>query len=139
MAFTLRSNDYGHAVGDAVLQQLANRLVATFPRKTDFIARYGKEEFCALLLKAGQELSQRLGERLLDAVRREEFHYHDMRIPATVSVGVAELMPGETAYPRGLSVPTVPYIWQRIVVGINYVFLSRLQVQSRNFSGEAHG
>jgi PleD family two-component response regulator len=37
-----------------------------------------------------------LGERLLDAVRREEFHYQDIRIPFTVSVGVAEFMPGET-------------------------------------------
>jgi diguanylate cyclase (GGDEF)-like protein len=42
------------------------------------------------------ELSQRLGERLLAAVRREEFQYQDIRIPVTVSVGVAELMPGET-------------------------------------------
>jgi diguanylate cyclase len=87
---------YGHPAGDAVLQQLANRLVATFPRKTDFIARYGGEEFCVLLQGAGQELSQRLGERLLDAVRREEFHYQDIRIPVTASVGLAELMPGET-------------------------------------------
>ncbi len=87
---------YGHPAGDAVLQQLANRLVATFPRKTDFIARYGGEEFCVLLQGAGQELSQRLGERLLDAIRREEFHYQDIRVPVAASVGVAELMPGET-------------------------------------------
>jgi len=83
------NDTYGHPVGDAVLQQLANRLVSTFPRKTDFIARYGGEEFCVLLQGAGQELGQRLGERVLDAVRREEFHYRDIRIPATVSVGVA--------------------------------------------------
>jgi diguanylate cyclase len=90
------NDTYGHPAGDAVLQQLANRLVSTFPRKTDFIARYGGEEFCILLQGAGYELSQRLGERLLAAVRREEFQYQDIRIPVTVSVGVAELMPGET-------------------------------------------
>lgn len=90
------NDTFGHPAGDAVLQQLANRLVSTFPRNTDFIARYGGEEFCVLLQGAGYELSQRLGERLLDAVRREEFHYQDMEIPVTVSVGVAELMPGET-------------------------------------------
>jgi diguanylate cyclase (GGDEF)-like protein len=90
------NDTYGHLAGDAVLQQLANRLVSTFPRKTDFIARYGGEEFCILLQGAGYELSQRLGERLLAAVRREEFQYQDIRIPVTVSVGVAELMPGET-------------------------------------------
>jgi hypothetical protein len=42
-----------------------------------------------LLQGAGQELGQRLGERVLDAVRREEVHYRDIRIPATVSVGGA--------------------------------------------------
>lgn len=90
------NDTYGHQAGDGVLQQLANRLVSTFPRKTDFIARYGGEEFCVLLQGAGRELSQRLGERLLAAVRGEEFHYQDIRIPVTVSVGVAELIPGET-------------------------------------------
>jgi diguanylate cyclase (GGDEF)-like protein len=90
------NDTFGHPAGDAVLQQLANRLVSTFPRKTDFISRYGGEEFCVLLQGAGYELSQRLGDRLLDAVRREEFHYQDIGIPVTVSVGVAELMPGES-------------------------------------------
>ncbi|MDH5698686.1 MAG: GGDEF domain-containing protein, partial [Nitrospirota bacterium] len=76
--------------------QLAKRLVSTFPRKTDFIARYGGEEFCVLLQGAGEELSQRLGERLLDAVRREKFSYQDINIPVTASIGMAELLPGET-------------------------------------------
>ena len=90
------NDTYGHPAGDAVLQELANRLVSTFPRKTDFIARYGGEEFCILLHNAGNELSQRLGERLLHSVRAEEFHYQDTRIPVTVSIGIAELSPGET-------------------------------------------
>lgn len=89
------NDTYGHPAGDAVLQQLANRLVSTFPRKTDFIARYGGEEFCVLLQGAGYELSQRLGERLLTAVRGEKFYYQDLGIPVTVSIGVAELVPGE--------------------------------------------
>ncbi|MDT3778386.1 GGDEF domain-containing protein [Nitrospira sp. MA-1] len=92
------NDTYGHPAGDVVLQQLAKRLVSTFPRKTDFIARYGGEEFCVLLQGAGEELSQRLGERLLDAVRREEFSYQDITIPVTASIGLAELLPGETVF-----------------------------------------
>ena len=49
-----------------------------------------------LLPGANLELCQRLGDRLLEAVRREAFRYQEISIPATVSVGVAELMPGET-------------------------------------------
>ncbi|GJL68369.1 MAG: hypothetical protein NPIRA06_10040 [Nitrospirales bacterium] len=92
------NDTYGHPAGDVVLQQLAKRLVSTFPRKTDFIARYGGEEFCVLLQGAGEELSQRLGERLLDAVRGEEFSYQDITIPVTASIGLAELLPGETVF-----------------------------------------
>jgi diguanylate cyclase len=94
--FKLVNDTYGHPAGDVVLQQVAKRLVSTFPRKTDFIARYGGEEFCVLLQGADGELSQRLGERLLDAVRGEGFSYQDITIPVTASIGLAELLPGET-------------------------------------------
>ena len=87
------NDTHGHPAGDAVIQQLADRLVATFPRKTDFVARYGGEEFCVLLPGANLELCQCLGERLLEAVRREDFCYQEVSIPATVSVGLAELRP----------------------------------------------
>lgn len=87
---------HGHPAGDAVLKQLADRLVSTFPRKGDCIARYGGEEFCVLLPGAGLEQAQRLGERLLDVVRSQEFHYQDVSIPVTVSIGVAEFTAGES-------------------------------------------
>ena len=92
-----RINDsYGHPVGDLVLQQMADRLVSTFPRKADFIARYGGEEFSVVLSGTGLELAQRLGERLLDVVRNQEFVCQDLSIPVTASIGGAELLPGES-------------------------------------------
>jgi len=90
------NDTHGHPAGDAVIQQLADRLVSTFPRKTDFVARYGGEEFCVLLPGANLEVCQRLGDRLLEVVRGENFRYQEISMPVTVSVGVAELMPGET-------------------------------------------
>ncbi len=90
------NDTHGHPAGDAVIQQLADRLVSTFPRKTDFVARFGGEEFCVLLPGANLEVCQRLGDRLLEAVRGESFRYQEISIPVTVSVGVAELIPGET-------------------------------------------
>ncbi len=90
------NDTHGHPAGDAVIQQIADRLVSTFPRKTDFVARYGGEEFCILLPGASLEVCQRLGDRLLEAVRREPFQYQELSIPATVSIGMAELVPGES-------------------------------------------
>ena len=83
--------------GDAVLRQLADRLVSTFLRKNDFIARYGGEELVVLLQWDGLDVCQRIGQRLLDAVREKPFEHEGAEIWVTVSVGVAELIPGETA------------------------------------------
>lgn len=90
------NDTHGHPAGDAVIQQLANRLVSAFPRKTDFVARYGGDEFCVLLPGANLELCQRLGVRLLEDVSRKVFCYQEISIPVTVSVGLAELRPRDT-------------------------------------------
>ncbi|MCA9469490.1 MAG: diguanylate cyclase, partial [Nitrospira sp.] len=44
----------------------------------------------------GLELAQRLGERLLDVVRNQEFVCQDLSISVTASIGGAELLPGES-------------------------------------------
>lgn len=96
--FFKRINDtYGHPAGDAILQQLADRLIATFPRKTDFIARYGGEEFSVILTETNLGIAQRLGDRLLKVVEEKGFSYQALSIPITVSIGGAELIPGESA------------------------------------------
>lgn len=45
------NDNYGHPVGDAVLQQIA-RLIMQNTRATDFVARYGGEEFVVILPNA---------------------------------------------------------------------------------------
>jgi diguanylate cyclase len=93
-----RINDtYGHPAGDGILQQLADRLISTFPRKTDFIARYGGEEFSVILSETNLETAQRLGDRLLRVVEGKPFSHQDLTIPVTVSIGGAELIPGESS------------------------------------------
>lgn len=89
------NDTYGHRAGDAVLQQVAERLVATFPRKNDFIARYGGEELAVVLQYDGLEVSRRVGQRLLEAIRKTPFQHEGMAISLTVSAGIAEIGPGE--------------------------------------------
>jgi diguanylate cyclase len=92
-----RINDtYGHRAGDRVLRAVADRLAARI-RRTDFIARYGGEEF--VLLLPGTPIQNALG--LLEDLRRSiasvGFHYRGTPIAITVSGGVTEFTPNDTA------------------------------------------
>ncbi|MBF0215805.1 MAG: GGDEF domain-containing protein [Candidatus Omnitrophica bacterium] len=84
-----RCNDtYGHLVGDAVLKEIAGRLLSSV-REVDLIARYGGEEFCVLLPETGKELATTVAERLRKAVEAKDIRAYDAHIRATVSVGIA--------------------------------------------------
>ncbi|MCQ4348271.1 GGDEF domain-containing protein [Pseudomonas stutzeri] len=94
-----RINDgWGHAVGDRVLQALAELLAGAL-RKSDLVARYGGEEFLAVLLEADGEAACTVAEHL----RRQaaeltlgagEASAATIRIG--ISIGVATLHDGES-------------------------------------------
>jgi diguanylate cyclase (GGDEF)-like protein len=83
------NDTHGHPGGDAVLQEVAKTLYKLFPRRSDFIARYGGEEFALILVDAEPHDLERLGERILHAVRALEVEYLDNHITVTCSVGIA--------------------------------------------------
>ncbi len=62
---------YGHAGGDEVLQRVA-RVLAAAVRRTDFLARFGGEEFLVLMPETRQEGALQLAERLRQAVEDSE-------------------------------------------------------------------
>jgi diguanylate cyclase (GGDEF)-like protein len=57
------NDQYGHAGGDAVLVEFAQRLV-DHVRPTDLVARLGGEEFCIFLSGASEEASLHVADRL---------------------------------------------------------------------------
>lgn len=92
-----RFNDlYGHAAGDAALQQLAEALRAATGRATDMPARLGGEEFVALIEDSSAagalEVAQHLSRLVADLGIR---HGGSPFGVLTLSIGVALLMPGE--------------------------------------------
>ncbi len=84
-----RVNDqYGHDSGDVVLRQVAT-VVERCCRRSDFVFRYGGEEFCVICPLTPQAEATQLGERIAAAIRQYEFILPTGIMRATLSVGVA--------------------------------------------------
>jgi diguanylate cyclase (GGDEF)-like protein len=64
------NDQYGHPLGDRVLQVVANRLRAA-TRPGDLIARLGGDEFAVLSYDIDRDLARDIGLRFLEAVERE--------------------------------------------------------------------
>jgi two-component system, cell cycle response regulator len=82
------NDTYGHQVGDAVLVEMAQRLVDE-AREVDLVARYGGEEFVLVLSRTEITGAVVVAERIRAAVEREPFRTDVGLLPVTVSVGVA--------------------------------------------------
>jgi diguanylate cyclase (GGDEF)-like protein len=87
-----RVNDvHGHATGDAVLRHVAKALIAQ-ARVTDLVARWGGEEFLAVLpgsLDGAVAFAERARQAIAGLACPPVEH-------VTISVGLAELAPAET-------------------------------------------
>ena len=86
--FTKLNDALGHRVGDALLQQVAARLIDTV-RTSDLVARVGSDEFAVVLGRLrhtddAERVATKLGELLA-----EPYEVDAEQVTATVSIGVA--------------------------------------------------
>jgi diguanylate cyclase (GGDEF)-like protein len=77
----------GHGVGDALLQQVGQRIQGVL-REVDTVARLGGDEFALLLPGAGADTVQVAIERILTVVEHP-FHAEGMTLDIRGSIGVA--------------------------------------------------
>ena len=95
--FFKRVNDqYGHPMGDLVLQQVAARLAALV-RSTDVLARMGGEEFIVLMPHTDRTGALKLAEKLRIAVRARPMELQGQLLPITASLGVTGLNSNQQA------------------------------------------
>ncbi len=101
--FFKRVNDsYGHKAGDRVLQLVAKALQDRL-RKTDFIARFGGEEFVVLLPETSAEVAKDVLDGLRVHIRELPFHFRGEPVSVTFSAGVAGFEPddqGDSVFDR---------------------------------------
>jgi diguanylate cyclase len=90
-----RINDgYGHLAGDKVLKIIATQLQKRV-RPSDFIARFGGEEFVFLLPHTQMAEGLALLERLRVTIEACPFHFKGEPVTITVSMGITTFKPGE--------------------------------------------
>ena len=83
------TNDvHGHAAGDRLLTSIAEVLQAAL-RGTDNCARYGGDEFIALLPEAYALTALDAAERIRTGVANTSFDFNGQRVQCTVSIGIA--------------------------------------------------
>ncbi len=80
---------FGHDVGDAVLVEVALRLRATI-RASDFLIRYGGEEFLVVLPNTRCERASDVGERMRCAIAAAPVEVGGQEIEVRISAGIAQ-------------------------------------------------
>ncbi|TWC39693.1 diguanylate cyclase [Pseudomonas sp. SJZ079] len=91
-----RINDgYGHLAGDKVLKIIANELHKRL-RKTDFMARFGGEEFVLLIPTTPLDGGLQLLETLRTSIETCPFHFKGERVTITLSAGIGEFVKGDS-------------------------------------------
>ncbi|AYH06401.1 sensor domain-containing diguanylate cyclase [Pectobacterium parmentieri] len=89
------NDQYGHNVGDLVLQEIS-ALLSTNTRSSDRSCRWGGEEFVILLDNCDINAAQQRAEALRQSIEITHLPYREGTIQVTVSCGVAEYRAGET-------------------------------------------
>jgi diguanylate cyclase (GGDEF)-like protein len=88
------NDNWGHAVGDAVLRELARRIESQV-RASDVAARYGGEEFVVLMPGTDVDAAKKLAERIRIEVGASPVELPNGKsVSITVSIGIAEVSPG---------------------------------------------
>lgn len=90
------NDDYGHLAGDKVLKIIAGELFKRL-RKTDFIARFGGEEFVLLIPSTPMEGGLKLLDTLRSAIENCPFHFKGERVTISLSGGISAFGSAESS------------------------------------------
>lgn len=94
--FKAVNDSYGHSAGDKALQTLAESIIDTM-RGSDIAFRYGGEEFTLILSNTDKDAALLVAERIRVAASQLSCNDGTRTFAYTISLGVAQLLQGETA------------------------------------------
>ncbi len=93
--FKKLNDTYGHDAGDAALKLVAKTL-EDHVRQSDFVGRWGGEEFVIALLGANEHDGYIVAEHLRQEIASQTLRYKNKKITMSASFGAAELKQKDT-------------------------------------------
>ena len=124
--FKTVNDTHGHPVGDQVLVELSKRVQQVL-RSEDVFARYGGEEFVIIMRGTPIVEAERVGRRVLQAVREKPVQSGALQINMTVSIGIAALLSDQPTTGSELLSQTDLLLYQAKQRGRNQVVSSHTQ------------
>ncbi len=85
------NDNFGHKAGDKTLSIIA-RLLSDNCRKSDFVARFGGEEFIMLLSETSKESGLILAEKIRTIVEKSGFNAGGRAVSITISCGITQFL-----------------------------------------------
>jgi diguanylate cyclase (GGDEF)-like protein len=121
--FKVFNDRFGHLAGDECLK-LVVAAVKTIPKRpADLLARYGGEEFACLLPETDEAAAVNLAEQMREAVEQANIGYQvaGAATSVTVSIGVASMVPDQSATVRHLILQADQALYRAKALGRNKV------------------
>lgn len=82
------NDNFGHLVGDEVLKKVAKSLRENV-RTSDFVARYGGDEFAVILPETSRNEAIAVAEKLRKNVEAQDYRVNSKSIKLTLSIGIS--------------------------------------------------
>lgn len=89
------NDQFGHLAGDKVLRLIAQQLSRRL-RKSDFIGRFGGEEFVVLMPGTSLEHAAVVLEELRTGIEQSPFHFKKQPVTITISMGYTDFRQGDS-------------------------------------------
>jgi diguanylate cyclase (GGDEF)-like protein len=95
--FKVVNDTHGHLAGDEVIKNFS-ALLQKILRKSDFIFRYGGEEFIVLLPATSKTQARTIAQKICDEAAAQIVLFETISLSYTVSIGVTPVITDDTAY-----------------------------------------
>jgi diguanylate cyclase (GGDEF)-like protein len=102
--FKLYNDNYGHLRGDQCLKDVSKVISDSLQRESDFVARFGGEEFVCVLPNTDSKGAQDIATHIIEQLKNKALphEYSNVADYVTISIGIATSQPNAILTPEAL-------------------------------------